>query len=338
MPSLNVFDGDGFSLMQMTARVNKIPEVPTKIGDLNIFEEGGVAVTSVAVERRDEGLTLVGSTPRGGPGETVGGEGRKLVRFDIPHFQRDDSIIADEVQNIRAFGTENVLETVAERVTTKMARHTRSLDFTLENLRLGAITGVILDKDGSTLVDLFDAWGIDAPAAINFALNSATTDVRGKCQEVLDAVEDALENQNVPTVYALCGDTFFNSLTTHEKVEKTFANWQAAVNLRNDPRLPFEFGGISWVRYHTKPAAKAARNNTPMIAARGCRFVAGGVPELFITRFGPADYEDTVNTVGLPRYARQIPMPNGKGRELEVQTNALCMCTQPASLQSGSTP
>ena len=55
------------------------------------------------------------------------------------------------------------------------------------------------------------------------------------------------------------------------------------------------------------------------------------------TRFGPADYEETVNTIGLPRYAKQWPMENGKGRSLEVQTNALCMCTQPAALQSATT-
>jgi hypothetical protein len=335
---LNVFDGDGFSLHQLTAAVNKIPEVPTKIGDLGIFEEGGVDVTMVSVERRDENLSLVASSPRGGPGESVGGEGRTLRPFRVPHFQRDDSIIADEVQNIRAFGSENILETVMDRVNLKMARHTRSFDFTLENLRLGAITGVILDKSGSTIVDLFDAWGIDAPAAVDFALNSSSTNVRQKCQQVLDAVEDSLEGQIVRDVYGLCGDTFYNSLVTHNAVEKTYANWQAAVNLRSDPRLPMNFGGINWVRYHTRPKAKAARNNTPMIDDKGCRFVAAGVPELFITRFAPADYEETVNTIGLPRYAKQWPMENGKGRKLEVQMNALCMCTQPASLQSATTP
>ena len=337
MVMLNVFDGDAFGLHQLTAAINKIPEVPTKIGDLGIFEEGGVDVTLVSVERRDENLSLVGSSPRGGPGESVGGESRSLRPFKIPHFQRDDSILADEVQNVRAFGSENILETVMSRVNLKMARHTRSFDFTLENLRLGAITGVILDKDGSTLVDLFDAWGISAPPAVDFLLGTSTTNVRGKCQQVLDAVEDALEGQVVRTVFGLCGDTFFNSLTTHTAVEKTYANWQAAVNLRLDPRLPFEFGGISWIRYHTKPKAKAARAGVPMIADNAARFVAAGVPELFITRFGPADYEETVNTIGLPRYAKQWPMENGKGRSLEVQTNALCMCTQPASLQSGET-
>ena len=69
MPMLDIFDGDAFGLHQMTAAINKIPEVPTKIGDLDIFEEGGVDTTLVSIERRDENLSLVASSARGGPGE-----------------------------------------------------------------------------------------------------------------------------------------------------------------------------------------------------------------------------------------------------------------------------
>jgi hypothetical protein len=332
---LNILDDDKFSLQNLTASINLIPEVPTVIGSLNVFEEDGVDTTIVSVERNAEGLSLVGSTPRGGPGETIGGDDRTLRPFRVPHFQRDDSVMADEVQNIRAFGSETELETVEQRVNTKMARHTRSFDFTLENLRLGAISGILLDKDGSTLVDLFDAYGISEPAEIDFALTTPTTDVRSKCTAALDAIGDALEGFQAPRVFGLAGDAFFQSLVTHAKVESTYANWEASVNLRADARLPFEFGGISWIRYHTKPKAKAAKSNNPMIGDDKVRFVAQGVPELFITRFAPADYEETVNTIGLPRYAKQYSMPNGKGRHLEMQMNALCMCTIPEALQRG---
>lgn len=339
MPGFNIFDDDAFSLQGLTAAVNKIPEVPTLIGDLNVFEESGVETTMVSVEERDESLTLVASSPRGGPGETVGGESRNLRNFNVPHFQRDDSVMAEEVQNVRSFGTESELETVMDRVTRKMARHTRSLDFTLENLRLGAISGIILDKDGTTeLLDIFDAFGISEPSALDFALNTSTTDVRGKCATILDAVQDALEGFQVPRVYGLAGDTFFHSLVTHSKVEDTYKNWEASVNLRADVRLPFEFGGISWVRYHTKPKAKTAKGGTAMISDKTARFVAAGVPELFITRFAPGDYMDTVNTTGLPRYARQWDRDDDKGRHLQVQMNALCLCTQPSALQRASTP
>jgi hypothetical protein len=139
-------------------------------------------------------------------------------------------------------------------------------------------------------------------------------------------------------VFALAGDTFHHQLVTHPTVTATYANWQAAVNLRGDTRMPFEFGGISWLRYHTRPKAKAARGGNPMIGDKVARFLVAGVPGLYITRFAPADYEDTVNTMGLPRYARQYPMPNGKGRNMEIQTNPLNMCTRPEALISATTP
>lgn len=340
MSMLNVFDEqDGaFSFMRLTAAVNKIPEVPSVIGNLNVFEEEGVDTRFVSVERRDESLALVASSPYGGVGESVGGESRDLIDFRVPHFQRDDAILAEEVAGKRAFGTENELETIQARVDMKMARHTRALDFTLENLRLGAINGQVLDKDGTTvLVDIFDKFGISAPSSVDFVLGTAGTDVLGKCRQVLDATEDALEGFQAPRVYGLAGDTFMQKLWTHSKVEATYANWQAAVALRNDPRLPFEYGGISWIRYHTKPKAKAAKGGAPMVPDAGVRFVAAGVPELFITRFSHADYEDTINTMGLPRYARQFPREDQKGRKLQVQMNAVCLCTIPEALQTGLT-
>ncbi len=333
MPMLDIFDDDAFSLMSLTAAINKIPEVPTVVGSLGVFEEAGVDTLHVAVEEHNHTLSLVASSPRGAPGETEGTDLRTLKDFRVPHFQRDDAIMADEVQGIRAFGTESVRETVEQRVQTKLARHARSFDFTLEHLRLGAIKGIVLDKNGNTLVNLFTAFGITQADEINFALTTGTTDVRGKCQTVLDAIDDALEGFMVSRVYGLCGDDFFHSLVTHPKVEDTYKNWEAAVALRSDPRLPFEFGGITWRRYHTKPKAKAANNAAPMIASSECKFVPAGVPELFITRYAPADYEETVNTMGLPRYAKQWARPDGKGRHLQIQTNPLCMCTQPAALQ-----
>ena len=337
MPSLDIFNGDAFSLQSMTAAINTIPEVPTVLGSLNVFDESGVTTTSISVEKRDESLTLVERTARGGPGEMTGGESRTLRNFNIPHYQRDDAVLADEVQNIRAFGTESMLETVEERVNLKMARHTRSFDLTLEHMRLGALSGVILDKNGDTIYNLYSEFGVAVPATVDFVLGTATTDVRGKCRDVRDAIEDALEGEMIQRVYGLAGDGFFHKLVTHAKVEETYKNWEASVSLRNDPRLPFEFGGISWIRYHTKPKARAANNAAAMIGDSTARFVVGGVPELYITRFAPADYEETVNTIGLPRYAKQFPMPNGKGRQLEMQTNALCLCIRPDALKAATT-
>lgn len=333
---LNIFDDDAFSIQRLTAAFNDLPEVPTLIGDLGIFEEEGVDTTIVSIEKEDDGLSLVAEAPYGGVGETIGGESRDLRDIRIPHFQRDDSVVASEVQGKREFGTESQLETVQGRVNKKMARHARSFDFTMEHLRVGAIKGIVLNKAGNTILNTFDKFDITQPTEVAFDLTNANSDILGKCQTVLDGIDDALEGRGRPTrVWGIAGDTFLQQMWSHSKVAATYANWNAAVQLRNDPRLPFEFGGISWIRYHTKPKAKAANSNAALVAATEVKFVAAGVPELFITRYAPADYEETVNTTGLPRYAKQYPTPNGKARMLEMQMNAICLCTQPGSLQRG---
>jgi hypothetical protein len=73
----------------------------------------------------------------------------------------------------------------------------------------------------------------------------------------------------------------------------------------------------------------------PFIHPDEARIFPVGAPGLFRTVFAPADWNDTVNTSGLPRYSRQWPMENGKGVHLEAQMNALSYCTRPKVLLRG---
>ena len=71
-----------------------------------------------------------------------------------------------------------------------------------------------------------------------------------------------------------------------------------------------------------------------LLSCNEVRFVPK-VPEMYLTRFAPADYIETVNTIGLPRYAKQWPRLNGKGIDMEVQMNAMSWCTRPEALLGG---
>lgn len=336
MPSLDIFNDDAFSMTSLTAKVNGGVYVPGQIGSRGIFEEEGVPTLSIMVESHDGELSLVGETPRGGPGETAGSNKRELRSFRVPHFQRDDSVMADEVQGVRAFGEETAVETVLGKVEQKMAKHARALDLTAEKLRIGALTGVILNKAGSTIYNLFTEFGIPEPTAINFALDDAATKVRTKCYDLKMEMEDALEDEYTG-IEAVVGRDFWKDLIEHKAVKETYLNTLQAAELRGDPAVDmFEFGGIVWHRYRTGRKAKAANGGANLIADGDARFFFTGVPELFITRFAPADYEETVNTVGLPRYAKQYAMQNGKGRHLEVQANMISLCTRPGTLFKGT--
>ena len=60
---------------------------------------------------------------------------------------------------------------------------------------------------------------------------------------------------------------------------------------------------------------------------------------MFLTRFAPADYLETVRGIGLPYYTKTAPMRMNKGIQLESQSNPLNINTRPDAvirLKAGS--
>lgn len=331
MPGQNVHTGDPFALESLTAAVNLGSYRPGQIGASGLFEEDSVTTTIVSVELRDGKLSLVEPSERGGDGETVGDEGRNKVPFEVDHYQRDDSIKADEVQNVRAFGSENTAEVLEERVNRRAQRHGADLTMTLEHQRVGAIKGIVTAKSGKVLHNLYNAFGIAVPAAVSLELDVAGTLVTELWQDVIYGIEDALD-EPYEGLHVFTGRSFHKAMWQHKSVRETFLYGEGAVVLRQDVPDVFSFGGATWERYKT--GAKATADlGAPYIAHDRARVVPKGVPGLFITRFAPADYNETVNTPGLPFYARAIEKRNGKGYDLEVQSNPISLCTRPNVLR-----
>ncbi len=57
-----------------------------------------------------------------------------------------------------------------------------------------------------------------------------------------------------------------------------------------------------------------------------------GTIDTFATYFAPADFNETVNTLGQPIYAKQAPRPFDRGTDLHTQSNPLPICHRPALL------
>ncbi|HEV7251419.1 MAG TPA: major capsid protein [Shinella sp.] len=331
MTSQNAHTGDPFSLETLTAAVNTGSYRPGQITASGIFDEDSVTTIHVSVELRDGKLSLVEPSARGSDGETTGDDDRKKVPFAVDHYQRNDSIAADEVQGVRAFGTENEAEQLETRVASKARRHASDLTMTLEHQRVGAIKGIVTAKSGKTLHNLYSVFDISVPAAISLELDNADTKVGDLWQDALYGIEDALD-EPYDGLHVFTGRTFHKSLWLHKAVRETFLFGAGAGVLRQDVPDVFEFGGATWERYRT--GAKATADfGAPYIAHDRARVVPKGVPDLFITRFAPADYNETVNTPGLPFYSRAIEKRNGKGYDLEVQMNAISLCTRPQVLR-----
>ncbi|WP_136247939.1 major capsid protein [Halomonas borealis] len=318
---MGIFDSDIFTMSSLTASINQVTYTPSQIGDAGLFDAEGISTTSLVIESDGETLGLVESKPRGAPGTVVGANKRTGVSFQAAHLPTTATVLADEVQNVRAFGSEDNEQAVQEVVNRRLAKMARVIDMTHEHHRLGAIMGKVMNSNGtSVLYDLFSTFGM-TQKTVEMKLDTANTDVQSICLDIHEAVEDALGGLSYTGITVRCGKTFWRKLISHKAVREAYQRYQDGARLRDDPRDGFPFGGIFWERYRgggTVKVPDAEAYATPE-----------GVMDLHITRFAPADYMDAVNTLGLPFYASSEELPHGKGVSIEAQSNPAHLSTRP---------
>lgn len=335
MAHMNVFTANAasaFSMMTLTALLLDQPHVPMRLGQLGIFESQGMRTVSASIERQGNTLALVKTSPRNGPRVQNVKDSRTLVDIPTVRVATEDTITADEVQNIRALGSESDLMSLQDEVNRRNLRMSNSLEATQEYHRIGAVKGLVLDSDGSTLIDLFDRFGVVAQSEVDFDLDNASPAsgaLRKKCSSVIRLIEDELGGLPYSTVHCMCSSQFFDDLTAHPEFREYQLGYPAAAALANrTARRSVEFGGITFEEY------RGAVGATKYVADDKAHLFPLGVPELFITRYAPAEWYDTVNTVGLPRYTRLIidPMDAGSKVTSVVQSQWLNICTRPRTL------
>jgi hypothetical protein len=322
---LDVFRGDAFSLTSLTDAIQKAPFKPGRLGQLGLFRSSGIVNTSVVVEEKDGRLELIQTSPRGGPATTIGQQKRTARSFLVPHLEKESTIKADEVQGVRVFGSEDASEAMQAIVNERLADLRAMHEVTLEHLRIGAIKGLIYDADGSTVIyNLYTEFGV-SQQTYAIALLNASADIRNEAVAIQRLIETELGAEPVSGFRAFCGAEFFDTLVAHTNVKASFANQEGAV-LRTDLRKGFEFGGITWEEYRGRVS--------------GVDFVetdeAHVVPEgtgLFKTYFAPADFIETVNTVGRPLYAKLVEDKElQRSIKVHTQSNPLAICLRPRAV------
>lgn len=344
---LDIFStSPAFSLTSLTLAMNRFPFQPGRVGQLGLFTEKRLPTTTTVIEQKNNRLALVPATARGGPPVANVEDRRHLVPFIVPHFPMRDTVMADSILGIRSFGTEDQLETMQAVVNDRLASMNRHHDTTLEWLRLGATRGIVVTRvDPATgvpesQIDLFDAFGVPAPPPYNWPIIIApgTPDLdniayAGELTAMINTlvrdVADELGAGGWSHIHGFAGATFMDAFTMHPEIRQTYLNTPQASGLR-DP---------TWMRVvaHREVIIEEYRGRVgtlPFVAADQCIFFPVGVPDLFIEAYAPADYVETVNTLALPRYAKQRLLDFGKGIEIETQQNVLPMCTIPRALRT----
>lgn len=336
-PILDIFGNAAFSSTSLTQAINIVPNDYGRIRELGLFSSEPLTTTTVAVEYNNGTLNLLPTRERGAPPSLGMPEKRSVRQFGTFHIPHDDFVRADDVQNIIArVGTDGVMDSVAALVNRKQIVMRRKHAITLEHMRMGALRGEILDSDGSSLLNLFNEFGV-TQKTVDFVLGTAGTDVKAKAREVVSYMEDNLMGETMTGVHVLASPEWYEKFIGHAKVEEIFKYYDGDNNpLRQDVRRGFPFHGLTIEEYRGS-ASYMQENGTygsrRFIPAGEAIAFPIGTQDVFSTYWAPADFIDTVNTMGEEIYVRTAVDPEfQRWVKLHSQSNPLPLVKRPALL------
>jgi hypothetical protein len=335
MPELvNPFNSDdAFNMASLCAAINILPNMYGRVQQLGLFTPDPITTRTAIVEEQNGILNLIKTQPVGSQGN-YNKVGKRSVRsFVVPHIPLPDIIMPSEFSGIRAFGQTSAMETLASVMQKHLQTAKNKFAITLEYLRMGALKGIIYDADASTLYNLYTEFEI-TQKTVDFALDTDTTDVAGKCRDVLRHIEENLKGEVMNGVRALVDSTFFDALIKHPEVEKYYEGHAAFLQLQGsgaDPRKGFTFSGITFEEYRGTATDEDGTARPFITAGYGHAFPTGTM-NTFKTVYAPAEFLETVNTPGLELYAKQATEKFGRWVDLWMESNPLPLCCRPAVL------
>lgn len=338
--TLDIFNKDAFKTTSLTSFVNKKPHIPSMLRDMKLFDVKPVRTTTIWVELKNGKIALIPTSERGEPLFTNEKQKRNAVPLSTVRIAKGDRISATELQDIRAEGEEAMLKEVQLEVNDRLDQMLGDMDLTEENLMLGAIQGIIVDADGSTVIyNLYTQFNVSQPAEIDFDLDNASPAdgaLKTKCNQVVRGMTRAGGNVMTPqtSIMAFVGDAFWDDLIAHKEVKGAYDRWVDSQSFSNDIAVfkPFRWGGIDWINYRGTDDG-----STVAIGTDKAKFFPVNARGLFEVAYAPAEFLEYVNTRGMERYSMIVPDPTVRQAYVDVEAYSYLIpyCTRPEVLFRG---
>lgn len=319
-----------FSMQELTEAFNEIPNNFGTLTNLGLFEDMPLRGPVAWIEVGTQSLNLLPEVPRGGPPSqgTIGT--RRVVPIQVPHFPHEDSVLAGDVAGVRAFGTASRLQGVQELMAEKLYTMGQKHRITREFMNWGAVNGRVYNSAGTMLLDLFTTFD-KTEKVISLDLNNASAEVLVNILALKTYMDLNSEGAQVKDVVVYTGESLFNALITHPSVKTAYQYYVSSQEvLRNDLRAGFSHGGVSFIQENGY-ADTADGTRYQFVNSSEGRAIPRGT-NAFKTALAPADFLETVNTKGLPRYAKQHVMKYERGIEIWTESNVLPICMRPQLL------
>ncbi|PIP00675.1 major capsid protein [Pleomorphomonas carboxyditropha] len=282
-----------FSLMERTNSIIDTQYVPHEISDWLNWDTDGIPFRSVSIEEQNGSISLIETQPLKAPAPKIEGDSRVIRTLNIPRYPVEVSVDAAEVDGVRKVGSDNEVEYVVDRLKAKELKARKSHDATLEFARAGAVSGLIRDKNGATIYDLYSELGVARiDRTIDFS-NSAT-DIVDELSDIRAQAEDELGGYLINGWIWLQSGTVNKKTTTHNSVRESFKYFQTSF-AASDKTKGFTICDDIQVRNYRK-----GKLNGQSFIDEGDSFLLPLVDDFYHTRFAPS--LSFPNTPGLPLY------------------------------------
>lgn len=333
------YDGNNYEYQDLTAPLMIVPNIWGLGQQLNLFSKDSVSQESVVLETITKGHGIITDIHRGARHQVSIDPTRKMSSFAIPHFTLDDAITPSDIQGKRAFGVD-ILETIAAVRARKLETIRESWSATMEKAIWHTITtGTPYAPNGNVSYDWYTEFGATR-VTVDFQLNTSTTDIIAKTEEVFAAIQDNAHDGSVRgEIFAIASPEFFSKLIAHPTMKAMYLAYQQQPNILKerlrangyDARYrEFTIGNITYVEYRG-----IGPDGVRYIPANEAYFLPIDSGDNFVQYFAPASHFDFVNTAGKEMYAFEYGDNRGQMIELQSESNFLHVLRRPQLIVKG---
>lgn len=332
--------GNAFEIVDYSMELSLIPLAPTLLNDAGLFAEEMLSTHTVTFEEIASSIGLIGDTFRGSKPQANNDDNRKIRSYPLAHFAVTDSILPQDIQGKRAYGSQDMAETEAAVMARKMERVRRAFDQTLEAARFSTLTSGNIYAPGGTLSgNFFTDFGV-TQTSVNFALGTTTTDVVSKVETVISSMQDNANTGDIISgVIGYCSPEFFAAFIGHAKIQAAYQYFSATEGQmiqrnraggNNGLYREFTYAGVRLVE------VRQSIGGVRLIPANEAVFVPVGTNDAFVTYFGPCSKLDFSNTIAERTYMFSYRDPKGEKIELDASSDFINVLRKPKLVVKGT--
>lgn len=323
------YRSNDFQILDFTSMLEIVPREYRLITDMNLFTEYRGKTTVAQVERIDETVGDFEARRRGGERNYIGTESARLENFNIPFFPLDRQINAADIQNFRAYGTENAPKTVEQEVIRVLARLRRYHAQLKEKAMFAAVMGVsYAPGDRRAQYNYYDVWGVDQHTApVNFAdpAIDPTDVIEAEARAFI--IDNAGDNGNNYDIVVLASRQWFSALIDHPLVVNAYQYFPSASDplrrrlgqgAENSNNRAFEHKNVLYIE------------DISGYVPQGQAFIMPrGIDNMFQIHYAPADTVNDANTTAQEMYVWYKSSAYFREEKVESETSFLTVNVRP---------